>query len=334
MKLREQKRFIRNMLKLFCIILLGTAVVLSGVMLFSMRAPEGNKTLNKSGRVNKDVSDLSDSDELSPQQGPAANQIFTFLVAGMDKVAKNTDVIMLVKLDITEKSISILNIPRDTMIVTDRNAKKINSSYQIGGIEQFEQDVASLTGFYVNRYVLVDLEGVEKIINAIGGVDFNIPRNMNYEDPTQDLYIHFKKGPTHLTGEQAVRLARFRSYTDGDIGRIGLQQDLVKALAKQALKPENLLKLPELVRLISENVQTDIDFSNMLWLANEVKDMDMSAIETHMVPGVASTIDNLSYWLPYENELLELINNTYNPLDTPITDSDLSIVSYPENKGK
>lgn len=335
MKLRNQKRFFRNILRLICILIMGTAVVFSGIMLFGMRAPEGNKTLNRSGRVNNDVAALSDTDDvLLPQQGSASNQIYTFLVAGMDKVAKNTDVIMLVKLDITEKSIHILHIPRDTMVAADRNSKKINASYQIGGIELFEQDVASLTGFYVNRYVLFDLQGVEKIINAIGGVDFDVPRNMNYEDPTQNLYIHFKKGPQHLNGEQAVKLARFRSYTNGDIGRISLQQDLLKALAKQALKPENLLKLPELVRLINENVETDIDLSNMLWLANEVKDVQVNAIETHMVPGVASTIDNLSYWLPYKNEFLELINNKFNPLDTPITASDLSIVSYPENTGK
>ncbi len=333
MKIRKQKRFIRNMLKLFCIFLIGSVVVMFATMFLSMRAPEGNMTLNRSGRVNNDVPALSDSNEVLKQE-PAANQVFTFLVAGMDKVAKNTDVIMLVKLDITEKDISILHIPRDTMIQTDRNSKKVNSSYQIGGIELFEQDVAGITGFYVNRYVLIDLEGIEKIIDAIGGVDFDVPRNMNYEDPTQNLYIHFKKGPQHLNGEQAVKLARFRSYTNGDIGRIGLQQELIKALAKQALKAENLLKLPELVRLINENVQTDIDFSNMLWLANQVKDFELSAIETHMVPGVASTIEGLSYWLPYENELLDLINSEYNPLEAPITASDISIVTFPENEGK
>ncbi len=242
---------------------------------------------------------------------------------------------MLVKLDITDKKINILHIPRDTMLDTNRKAKKVNASYMLGGIEQFEQDVATLTGFYVNRYVIFDIKGVEKIIDAIGGVYFDVPRNMHYEDPTQNLSIHISKGYQHLNGENAVKLARYRSgYRDGDIGRIGVQQELLKALAAQALKPENILKLPELVQLISENIETDIDLGNMLWLANQVKDFPLDSIETFLLPGVASMVDGLSYWLPYKNELLDLINNEFNPLSEPITENDISIPIYPENKGK
>jgi len=296
----------------------------------SMRAPEGNKTLNQTGRVNKDVPVVID-DEPAHEE-PPKKKVYTFLVAGKDKVSGNTDTIMLVRLDIGNKNIRILNIPRDTMLDTERKSKKINSSYLIGGIEQFEKDVASLTGFYVNRYLIFDIEGVEKVIDKIGGVYFDVPRNMNYEDPTQDLYIHIKKGYQHLDGKQAVNLARFRSYPEGDIDRITMQQKLLIELAKQALKPENILKIPELVAIIKENVETDIDMNEMLWLANEAKNIPLSNIETDMVPGVASTIDNLSYWLPYKNALLDLINDRYNPLDSPITANDISIVEFSANR--
>ncbi|NLB79811.1 MAG: LCP family protein, partial [Clostridiaceae bacterium] len=162
-------------------------------------------------------------------------------------------------------------------------------------------------------------------------VYFDIPRNMNYEDPTQDLYIHLKKGYQHLDGEQAVNLARFRNYPEGDIDRIAIQQKLLKELAKQTLKADNILKIPDLVEIISENVKTDIDINEMLWLANEAKNIPLSGIETDMVPGVASTVNSLSYWLPYENALLDLINNRYNPLDSPITINDISIVEFKAN---
>lgn len=321
------------MVKLLIIVFLVSVVALSATMIFSISVPNGNKTLNKSGRFINDVTTISDENDTIPQGSPV-NLIFTFLLAGKDKVADNTDTIMLAKLDVTHKSVSILNIPRDTMLDTNRKSKKVNSSYQIGGIELLEQDVASLTGFYVNRYVLFDIEGIAKIIDAIGGVDFDVPQNMNYEDPTQNLSIHLKKGFQHLNGEQAVKLARYRhGYTNGDIGRINAQQELLKALAKQALKPENILILPELVRLINENVETDIDLGDMLWIADQAKDISISDIETDMVPGVATTINNLSYWLPFENELLDIINSRYNPLDSPITSEDLSIVAYPENEG-
>ena len=128
----------------------------------------------------------------------------------------------------------------------------------------------------MNRYVLFDIAGVERIIDEIGGVYIDIPRNMNYEDPTQDLYIHLKKGYQHLDGKQAVNLARFRNYPEGDIDRIAMQQKLLIELAKQALKPENVLKIPELVAIVKDNVQTDIDMSEMLWLANEAKNIPLN----------------------------------------------------------
>lgn len=331
MSLKKQKKFVRNMLRLFFLCLVGAGIFLAVSLLSSIRPPEGNETLNLSGHANGDISAIADAGS----DGPAENQVYTFLVAGKDKVADNTDTIMLVKLDISGKSANILNIPRDTMLDTDRKIKKINSSYQIGGIELLEKDIAGITGFYVNRYVLFNIEGVEKIINAIGGVDFDVPQNMNYEDPTQNLSIHLKKGFQPLNGRQAVGLARYRSgYKDGDIGRINVQQELIKALASQALNPENILKLPELVRIISENVETDIDFGNMLWLANQAKEISLSAVETDTLPGVATTIDGLSYWLPYKNELADLVNDKFNPIDRPVMAEDLSIVVYPENKGK
>ncbi|HHU89868.1 MAG TPA: LCP family protein [Clostridiaceae bacterium] len=325
----EKKKSVKKRIVFWCITLIAIILVPIIALRLSMRAPEGNHTINLTGRVNKDEPIVIE-DEPIPEEPPRKNN-YTFLVAGKDKVSGNTDTIMLVRLDIGNKNIRVLNIPRDTMLDTNRKSKKINSSYLSGGIEQFEKDVASLTGFYVNRYVLFDIEGVEKIIDAIGGVYFDVPRNMNYEDPTQDLYIHLKKGYQHLDGKQAVNLARFRCYPEGDIDRIAMQQKLLIELARQALKAENILKIPELVAIVKDNVQTDIDFSEMLWLANEAKNIPLNGLETDIVPGVASTIDNISYWLPYENALLDLINNRYNPLDSPITVNDISIVEFSAN---
>jgi len=325
----EKKKSVKKII-IICVLILALIIIVPLIALrLSMRAPEGNKTINQTGHVNKDVPVVINNEPI-PEEPPKKN-VYTFLVAGKDKASGNTDTIMLVRLDIGKKNIRILNIPRDTMLDTDRKSKKINSSYLIGGIEQFEKDVASLTGFYVNRYLIFNIEGVEKVIDEIGGVYFDVPRNMNYEDPPQDLYIHIKKGYQHLDGKQAVNLARFRSYPEGDIDRIAMQQKLLIELAKQALKPENILKIPELVAIIKENVETDIDTNEMLWLANEAKNIPLRGIETDMVPGVASTIDNISYWLPYENALLNLINDRYNPLDSPITANDISIVEFSAN---
>lgn len=331
--MKKKKHTVKKILLFSGLIMIAAVVVISITAALNMRPPEGNKTINRSGRVTSNEIEVPKENNIAPPQEPE-KQVYTFLVAGLDKVSDNTDVIMLVKFDAANKSINILNIPRDTMLDTNRKSKKINASFSLGGIKQFEEDVASLTGFYVNRYVIFDIKGVEKIIDAIGGVWFDVPRNMNYEDPTQDLYIHLKKGYQHLDGEQAVKLARFRLYPEGDIARIAMQQKLLKELAKQALRAENIVKIPELVTLICDNVDTDIDISEMLWLANEAKSISLDAISTDIVPGVAETVDGISYWLPYKNELLDLINARFNPLGSPITEDDLSIVSYKANKGK
>ncbi len=337
MGLRHQKKFIRNMFRLFCMILMGTAIVFIITLIFSIRPPEGNATLNISAQAGNDIlpgtnQDDSNSNDSDLEQ---TNQVYTFLVAGKDEVADNTDIIMLIKFDVTNKKINILQIPRDTMINTNRRVKKINASYQSGGIEKFEKDVASLTGFYVNRYIIFDIKGIEKVIDAIGGIDFYIPRNMHYDDPVQNLHIHFKKGQQHLNGADVIKVARYRSgYTNGDIGRIEMQQKLLKSLAKQALKPENILKIPEIASIINKNMETDIDLGNLIWLANKAKDVKLEDIETYMLPGVDAMVDGLSYWLPYKNESLDLINQKFNPSNTPITEDDISIVSYPVNAGK
>lgn len=337
MKILKQKKFIRNMLRLVSLGLAAWAIVILVSFITSIRPPEGNKTLNIVDQVSNDIDDIPGRTDTSGQSSnpKPEERSYTFLVAAKDKVADNTDTIMLVKLDLGKKEINILHIPRDTMLDTNRKVKKVNSSYQVGGIELFEKDVASLTGFFVNRYVLFDIEGVEKAVDAIGGVYFDVPQDMKYYDPTQNLSINIKKGYQHLTGEQVVKVARYRSgYFNGDIGRIEVQQKLIKALAKQALKPENILRIPEIVGIIMDNVETDIDLGNMIWLANQVKDFSLDNIHTYMLPGIDATIDGLSYWLPYKNELLELINDKFNPLDTPITDEDVSIVEYLINKGK
>ncbi|NLM72696.1 MAG: LCP family protein [Clostridiaceae bacterium] len=332
MNLRHQKKFIRNMIRLFCMILMVTAMVFTISFIFSIRPPEGNATLNISAQEDTDIEgdgyDLQNDSEDS-------DQVYTFIVAGKDVAAYNTDIIMLVKFDTGKKKIDILNIPRDTMVNTNRKVKKINASYHSGGIEKFEEDVASLTGFYVNRYVIFDIKGVEEVIDAIGGIDFYVPRNMHYDDPTQNLHIHFNEGYQHLSGADVVKIARYRSgYFNGDIGRIEVQQKLLKSIAEQALKPENILKIPEIASIITKNMETDIELGNMIWLANKAKDMNLGDIETHLLPGVDAMIDGLSYWLPYKNELLDLLNSKFNPKDKPITEDDISIVTYPANEGK
>lgn len=319
----EEKDKQKRKRKIWLFVLLTAVValfILLGSFISTIEPPTGNTVIDQSSQNNPG----KPASQVQGNTPAPKEEIYTFLVAGTDKASNNTDTIMMVNFNVTDKTIRILNIPRDTMVNVDRKIKKINAAYELGGIKQFEEETASLLGFYVNRYVIFRLEGVEKLIDAIGGIDFDVPKNMNYDDPTQDLSIHLKKGYQHLNGEQALGLARFRhTYENGDIDRIGVQQELIKVLAKQALKPENIIKLPTIVSLLMENVETDITAGEMLWLANAAKEVPMSSITTDILPGMAKTISGLSYWVPSKDELLSLINKHLNPTGSPILDIDV-----------
>ena len=332
----QKKQFRKRMMPMMAVAIIISLAYLTTTFVLSIKPPEGNPTL---GNINCTPTPIgvgiaSDSDKLSEDIQPIQpDEIYNFLLAGTDAVSSNTDTIMVLSLNVTDKKINVLSIPRDTIVNSERAVKKINAAYELGGITQFEQEVSGIIGFNLNRYILVSLKGVEKLIDAIGGIDFNIPQNMDYDDPMQDLHIHLKKGQQHLNGNQVVKLARFRhGYTNGDIGRISIQQELIKVIAEQAFQPKNITRIPEIINLVMENVETDLTAGQMLWLANAAKDIQLAEIHLSMVPGSAQTVEGLSYWLPNKNELLALINDEIQPTSYPI--EDLDIVQLPENEGK
>ena len=175
---------------------------------------------------------------------------YNFLVIGKDKVALNTDVIMLVHYDVPSGKVNILQIPRDTYIVYDGYGRKINSLYarlwldeynngntdtpSVGGIASFAALLEDGLNVKIDYTFLVDLDAFGEIVNAIGGVEIDVADDMDYDDPDQDLYIHIKKGYQTLYGKDAEGFIRFRSgYVTADIGRIDAQKIFMTSMIKK-----------------------------------------------------------------------------------------------------
>ena len=175
--------------------------------------------------------------------------------------------------------------------------------------------------------VSVDLRGFAALVNAIGGVTFDVPINMNYDDPYQDLHIHFSAGPQYLTGEEALKVVRFRHNNDGtgygseDIGRMQTQQNFLKAVAKQTLTVDNLGKVDEFVKIFQQYVDTDLTLGNLAWLAKEAIGMGADAIQFSTLPN--------EWRSPYiyldPAETLTLVNTWLNPYVEDRTAEDLNI---------
>ncbi len=277
-----------------------------------------------------------------------SEDFYTILVAGRDTGGGgNTDVVMVVSYDVTNQKLSVMNIPRDTMVNKSWDIKKINSVYNYGGgkkgdgLEALKSTVADTIGFEPDFHVIVEWEAVGRLAKAIGGVDFDVPLNMSYDDPYQDLHIHINKGQQHLDGDQVMKVLRFRKnnngtgYASGDIGRIETQQKLLKAIAAKLLSPATLTKLPELVDIFAENVETDLSIQNLLWFGEAALKggLSMDNVSFVTMPGNYNgyfwsyTIGaNESYVFPYIDELIELVNADFNPYKTDVTRADLDIM--------
>lgn len=268
-----------------------------------------------------------------------ADGVYNVLVVGTDKVGLNTDTIMVLSLDTKNDQANVMSIPRDTMSNVTRKVKKINAAYSVGGkanIDQLKEEVKYLLGFEVDYYVVVNLQAFEQIIDAIGGVTIDVKRNMDYEDPYQNLSIHIKKGEQTLNGKDAIGFVRYRhGYAEGDLGRVKAQQQFMEALAKQMATPATVSKLPKLANIVLNNMETDLTVGEMVWMGQQALEIDMSTnLHMFILPGEARYVNGLSYYLPDETEILEVVNAHFNPYPTPIRRINVvDVASLPKSEG-
>ncbi len=282
-----------------------------------------------------DVSgDVPSSGENDTQVEERTAGRYSVLVVGTDDAGLNTDTILVASLDSKNNIASVMSIPRDTMSNVTRNVKKINAAYAsgakdgVGNIDNLKKEISYLMGFPVDNYVVIDLTAFEELIDELGGVTIDVPRNMHYDDPYQDLHIHIEKGLQTLNGKDAIGFVRYRSgYAEGDLGRVKAQQLFIQALAEQVANPATITKLPQLTEIILDNMRTDLTYGELVWFVKEAVSVDMTT-NLHMftLPGVAETVkptgsyQALSYYLPYEDEILELVNQYFNPYSNDLVD--------------
>lgn len=305
-----------------CLVAVAAIITVIALVLNSVKPPE-KVSAQMPGEEQTEHDVVIDGDEIDIEDRAHKEDFFTVLVVGRDKVGLNTDTIMLAAFDIATGKLNVLSIPRDTMVNVKRSNKKINAAFAVGGkpnIEELKHEVESVTGVYPDKYAIVAIDGFIEMIDAIGGVTVDVPVNMVYNDPAQDLKINIQKGIRHLDGYDAMGFMRFRStYAEGDIGRVKVQQTFVKALVDKMLKPSTLTKIPKLADIVIENVETDLSVGNIVWLAKEALNMNpQEDIKTFLLPGEGGYYKKLSYYFAYKEQVLEMINEYFNPYVTPI----------------
>ena len=251
---------------------------------------------------------------------------YNILLYGVDNDAGGSDTNMLMRFDAVNKTVDVVSLPLMS------NGHKLNSSYNNGGTEKLRSNIEDMLGVPVDFYVSVDLKGFIALIDQIGGVDFDVPCDMDYDDPYQDLHIHFKAGLQKLNGQQAMEVVRFRHNNDNtgyggrqDLGRIGTQQAFLKTVAQKLMKLENV---PAMAETFLKYVKTDLTLGNLMWLANQALSMGgMDAISFATLPGDgAGWYKGMSVYALDPEQVLEMTNSMLNPYATDITADDQNIL--------
>ncbi len=246
------------------------------------------------------------------------------LMVGVNQ--KLTDTIMLVSWDMKNDKVDVISVPRDTYY--ERNGydapgqKKINAAYSSEGIKGTAKAVSDvLFGIPINYYAVVDYEAVEEIVDGIGGVPIDVPKAMNYKDPYDNppLVIDIPAGYQVLDGEHAVQYLRYRKgYAEGDIGRVAAQQEFVKSAFNQCLEHGII----DSVRLICDNVQSDLTVGAASRYALSAIGLEADSITTYTVPGEGKYIDDISYYLQDEDATEDMLLEIYGVSADDSDDSD------------
>lgn len=257
------------------------------------------------------------------------------LVMGVDKDGLRTDAIMLVSYDMENHQVKALSIPRDTRMYIGSKYQKINAAHAIGsskgkpiGPQGTVEAVSRLTNVPINYYVDFTFDGIANCIDAMGPVTFEIPDlnndgvGMVYDDPEQDLHINLKPGLQELNGEQCVHLLRYRkgnkingvrrTYANGDIDRIKVQQDFVKALVDQKLNPSLITKIPDIFEQVSNEMRTNLTVAEVIKYSKGLNQVKSENIQIFSLPGNFSGDEyDASYWICDLDATRELIETEF-----------------------
>lgn len=321
---KKQRRRLR-----LIIVLALFAILCEGLFLYRRwaRPPQVNTYI-------ADTTSLSDDAEAPSIPAGRKDGCYTFLIAGKDKAAGLTDTVLVGMMDTKAHTLKFYSIPRDTAVNISWSPKKINQYYPAAenngkdGVQALLSGVQSLLGYRVDSYAIFDVDVFVELVDIMGGVYFDVPMDMDYDDPGQDLYIHVKQGYQKLNGYDTMCVFRFRSaYVDGDIGRVNVQHDLLKSIAAQCLSLGNIPNIGKLVDLFERDVITNLTTGNVMFYVQEFLKMQDEDIVFDTIPAdYGGEVDGMSYVIIYLDAWLTAVNDYLNPYTTDITAENVDII--------
>ena len=295
MKIKSPLRFVLSILAVIFIIYIGytSAVMLSGGKGISFAFLSKNKTVKSQALQN-------------------------FVVAGVDEQQQRTDLILFCQYNDITKSLNVLQIPRDTKVETKRFDKKINSAYGTSEKEAaLFNDIENITGIKPEKFVIVSFKAFRELIDAIGGVEVNVPFRMYYHDPYQNLTIDLLPGKQLLDGKKAEMYMRFRmnddgtGYKNGDIDRIAAQKEFYSLTADKLLSVKNVFKTHKILQIFNDNIKMNFTGEEILSYIGKLPSFKKENIKITMLPGEGKYINGVSYFVHDKEKTNMIIEESF-----------------------
>ena len=260
--------------------------------------------------------------------------VFTFLLVGEDQSSGNTDTILVGKIDTNLHKMDFVSIPRDTLLNMDGGIRKINCVYYkarergADAAQEIKDKVTELIGFEVDCYAVINLQVFMDVIDAVGGVDYYVQQEVWMDDVWQNLFTYIPQGQQHLDGYRAMCLVRYRAgYADADLGRINIQHDFLKSVAKQMISLGNIPNLRKIIGILTGSVDTDLSASNIAYLARQALMCKEEDINFYTVPTASKTLgEGYSYAVILLYQWVPMINDYLNPYQEPITMNNINVM--------
>ena len=312
---RRRMAFLKGIFRLICTIFLLAAVGIGGYYVVGWGV-----------QAYRDVRDMYEA-YLIRQEANRGEVDVRFdgytnvLVLGLDDAVnmdnaeeKRADAILLISMENTTGKVRILNIPRDTWVkmAQDKGEARLANVYAVGGAPLIVRTINQMFDISIHQYVVIDLATFGQIVDAVGGIDLYIERNMDYDDPEAGLSIHMKQGYRHLDGVGAEHYLRYRSDDLGDLGRTQRQQKFVKAFYAKLLRVDTLPKVPAIADILKHNVTTSAELFDSVHIGNVIRKLNIEPPRTIMLPGDFSRDDD-TVWIMDRAATDEIIHELFPP---------------------
>lgn len=312
--------------------LVGSFVIVASLVVFAYKKtiPEPPKQVFTNINTGKEEKITTDSKKEEQQQMFDLPDKTNFLIIGLDNIAENTDTILVGSMDSKTQKIDIISIPRDTYIILTEKTKKrinefykakdfakINSVYLFTGakndsIYYLQDEIKNILNINIDYYAIVNTKAFREIVDTLGGLEYNLIRDYDYDDPLQDLHIHLKKGFQKLDGDQVEQLMRFRNYAMGDLDRITVQQDVMKEFFKQVLSTDKIKQNAlGYAQVVFKHVKTDFGINDLPSYVSLIFNLNPSNISFHTLPGHADDSTGPSYFIVDKTKTAKLVNDVF-----------------------